>query len=74
MSPPSPEAQVRFLSQLQRLLSDGGRSASYKYALLLAIADISVEKGDDYRFGARAGLTPEREAELLTKWHAREGE
>jgi 5-methylcytosine-specific restriction endonuclease McrA len=44
---PSPEYQVEFLQNLQRLLSEGGFVATYKYALLLALADISVEIGDD---------------------------
>ncbi len=43
----SPESQITFLSNLQRLLSEGSFVATYKYALLLAIADLSVEQGDD---------------------------
>jgi hypothetical protein len=43
----SAEAQITFLTNLQRLLSEGSFVATYKYALLLALADISVEKGDD---------------------------
>jgi len=70
MSPPSPEAQVRFLSQLQRLLSDGGRSASYKYALLLAIADISVEKGDDS--GAPLRISTRELAERFIRYYWRQ--
>jgi 5-methylcytosine-specific restriction endonuclease McrA len=44
---PSAEDQVRFLSKIQRLLAEGQFVASYKYALLLALADIAVEQGDD---------------------------
>jgi 5-methylcytosine-specific restriction endonuclease McrA len=47
VSTPSAEDQVRFLSNLQRLLAEGQFVASYKYALLLALADIAVEQGDD---------------------------
>src|ERR1017187_7312847 len=47
VSVPSAEDQVRFLSNLQRLLAEGQFVASYKYALLLALADIAVEQGDD---------------------------
>ena len=43
----TPESQIAFLTNLQRLLSEGNFVATYKYALLLALADISVEKGDD---------------------------
>lgn len=42
-----PEQQLRFLSNVQRLLSEGQFTATYKYALLLAIADICVEEGED---------------------------
>ena len=44
---PSAEYQVEFLSNVQRLLAEGQFVATYKYALLLAIADIAVELGDD---------------------------
>lgn len=45
--PPRPEAQVKFLMNLQRLLNEGQFVATYKFALLLALADICVEAGDD---------------------------
>jgi hypothetical protein len=45
--PPSPEEQIGFLVNLQRLLDEGLFVASYKFALLLALADLSIEKGDD---------------------------
>src|SRR5262249_4880430 len=41
------EAQVQFLTRIQRLLAEGQFVATYKYALLLALADIAVEFGDD---------------------------
>ena len=44
---PTPEYQVQFLSNVQRLLSEGQFVATYKYALLLSIADLAVELGDD---------------------------
>src|SRR3981081_2869875 len=44
---PSPEVQVQFLLRVQRLLDEGLFTATYKYALLLALADIAVESGDD---------------------------
>jgi diadenosine tetraphosphate (Ap4A) HIT family hydrolase len=46
-SEPAPDDQVRFLTQVQRLLDGGSFSASYKYALLLALADLAVERGPD---------------------------
>ena len=46
-TPPTPEEQVLFLRNIQRLLVEGQFTASYKFALLLAIADLCVLKGDD---------------------------
>ena len=43
----TPESQVKFLSNLQRLLAEGSFVATYKYALLLSIAELAVENGDD---------------------------
>src|ERR1700754_1628556 len=45
--PPTPEEQIQFLVNLQRLLDEGSFVASYKFALLLALADLSIENGDD---------------------------
>jgi len=47
MSPPTSEEQLKFLTNLQRLLAEGQFVATYKYALLLTLADIAVESGDD---------------------------
>jgi 5-methylcytosine-specific restriction endonuclease McrA len=47
MSRPVEREQLEFLTKLQRLLSEGAFVASYKYALLLALSDLCVEKGDD---------------------------
>lgn len=47
MPPPSAEDQLQFLSHLQRILDEGSFAATYKYALLMALADLSVEYGDD---------------------------
>jgi hypothetical protein len=44
---PSADEQIRFLSNLQRLFSEGLFVSTYKFALLSALADISVETGDD---------------------------
>ena len=42
-----PQQQLEFLSKIQRLLGEGQFTATDKYALLLAIADICVEDGED---------------------------
>ena len=43
---PSAEKQIEFLINIQRLLKEGAFVATYKYALLTALADLCVEKGD----------------------------
>lgn len=47
MDLPTPQAQLDFLKNTQRLLSEGTFTATYKYALLLALADVCVERGED---------------------------
>jgi len=47
MAAPTPEKQIQFLTSIQRLLADGQFVSTYKYALLLALADVSIERGDD---------------------------
>jgi hypothetical protein len=47
MTPIAPQQQLEFLNNIQRLLGDGHFTATYKYARLLAIADICVEDGGD---------------------------
>ena len=42
-----PEFQLAFLSKLQRLFAEGDFTATYKFALLIALADLSVEVGRD---------------------------
>jgi len=44
---PSAENQLQFLNKIQLLLEEGSFSSTYKFALLLAISDLAVEKGDD---------------------------
>ncbi len=46
-TPPTPEEQVQFLRDIQRLLAEGQFVASYKFALLLALADLCVLQGND---------------------------
>ena len=47
MPVPSPQEQVEFLQNVQRLLTDGLFVASYKFALLRALADLAVLKPVD---------------------------
>lgn len=46
-STPSPEAQLAFLVKLQRLFAEGDFTATYKFALLVSLADLAVEHGCD---------------------------
>ena len=46
MRMPTAEEQLAFLTNLQRLMSEGQFVATYRYALLLALADIAVESND----------------------------
>lgn len=45
--PPSPESQLAFLAKLQRLFAEGDFTATYKFALLISLADLAVERGQD---------------------------
>ena len=44
---PSAEAQLSFLNQIQRLFDEGEFVATYKFALLTALTELSVERGYD---------------------------
>ena len=46
-SVPSAEAQLSFLTQIQRLFDEGEFVATYKFALLTALTELSVERGHD---------------------------
>lgn len=45
--PPTAEAQLAFLAKLQRLFSEGDFTATYKFALLMSLADLALEQGQD---------------------------
>jgi len=44
---PTADEQITFLQNVQRLLAEGLFTATYKYALLQALADLAVLRGDD---------------------------
>lgn len=44
---PSAEAQLTFLTKIQRLFAEGDFTATYKFALLMTLADLAVELGAD---------------------------
>jgi hypothetical protein len=70
MAAPPPEEQVRFLLHVQRLLAEGNFVASYKHALLLSLADVCVERGDDS--GGTLRITTEELAEKFISYYWRQ--
>ncbi|MGO9302639.1 MAG: HNH endonuclease [Candidatus Korobacteraceae bacterium] len=67
---PSSEDQVQFLLKVQRLLQEGLFTATYKFALLMALADLSVELGDDS--GEELGISTEKIAEKFIEYYWRQ--
>jgi 5-methylcytosine-specific restriction endonuclease McrA len=47
MKAPTPEFQLAFLTKIQRLFAEGDFTATYKFALLVSIADYAVQYGQD---------------------------
>jgi hypothetical protein len=43
---PSAEFQLEFLAKVERILSQGQFTTTYKFALLVALTNIAVEQGD----------------------------
>ena len=68
---PTADEQIHFLVKLQRLLEEGQFVASYKFALLLALADLSVERGDDT--GGPLPVSVESIAEKFIRYYWRQG-
>lgn len=68
IAPPDPLYQVAFLQQLQRLLADGGFVATYKYALLHALADLAIKHGEDSRAPLRLGTRAIAEQMVELYW------
>lgn len=68
--PPSAEAQLTFLAKLQRLFAEGDFTATYKFALLISLADLAVEVGADD--GAELTLTNRQIAERFVQLYWRQ--
>ncbi len=45
IAPPSAEVQLAFLAKIQRLFTEGEFTATYKFALVIALSDLAVECG-----------------------------
>jgi hypothetical protein len=68
--PPTADEQIQFIVNVQRLLDEGAFVASYKYALLLALADLAVESGDES--GDALRLTTRQIAEKFIAYYWRQ--
>lgn len=44
---PAAEFQLDFLAKLQRIVSEGDFTATYKFALLIALTELAIERGAD---------------------------
>ena len=64
---PTPQAQLDFLQSVQRLLNEGTFTATYKFALLLALADLCVEQGTD--IGGTLQLDTSQVAEKFIQYY-----
>ena len=67
IAPPTPEYQLGFLSKLQRLFNEGDFTATYKFALMVTMADLAVELGHDD--GCKLLLTKEQLAEKFIEMY-----
>ncbi len=70
-SPPTADEQITFLRNIQRILSEGSFVATYKYALLHALADLAVLRGDDS--GAPLSLSTDEIAERFIELYWLQG-
>ena len=69
-APPSPQTRLEFLNKIQRILSEGSFSATYKFALLHVLADLAVLKGG--HDGSELTLTTYDIAEQFTELYWRQ--
>jgi 5-methylcytosine-specific restriction endonuclease McrA len=67
--PPSAELQLAFLAKLQRLFAEGDFTATYKFALLIALSDLAIELGSDN--GAELALSTRQIAERFVQLYWR---
>lgn len=67
--PVSAQRQIDFLQIIQRILNDGGFTSTYKFALLHALADVSISKYSIYDMPVEVSLDEisERITELYWK-------
>ena len=66
--PPSDAEQLAFLADVQRILDQGQFTATYKFALLLALVELAVEDGDDSGGPATISLDAIAEKFIALYW------
>lgn len=44
---PTPADQIQFIANIERILAEGSFVATYKYALLIALVELAIERGDE---------------------------
>lgn len=66
---PTPEAQLQLLGNVERLLSRGRFTSTYKFALLIALTNIAVERGDDSGDALRVELDDVARQYLALYWN-----
>lgn len=67
--PPTADEQVAFLRNVQDLLSEGQFTATYKFAVLLALSRIAIEQGDDGGAPLRVSTRAIAEHLIRLYWH-----
>lgn len=69
LSAPTAEQQLAFLARIERLLSEGRFTSTYKFALLIALTNIAVEKGSDSGDGLEIDLDDIARQYLALYWN-----
>jgi hypothetical protein len=67
---PSAEEQLKFISNMQKILEEGSFVATYKFALILSLADYAIKNGDDE--GGALNLTTRDIAESFIEYYWRQ--
>jgi hypothetical protein len=70
MSIPSAEEQIKFITNIQRILDEGSFVATYKFALIMSLADYAIKYGNDS--GAPLQLTTLDIAESFIEFYWRQ--
>lgn len=69
MTEPTAQFQLDFFAKLQRIVSEGDFTATYKFALLISLTELAIERGTDdcASIVGPVGAIAEKFAELYWK-------